>query len=77
MVIGWPNTGEEPRVACSQVQKALVKRVLLSETSTSGRLTLQNTDETKLRAAISAVAILTVGISQTLQVRRSMCTCKN
>jgi hypothetical protein len=58
------------------VQKALVKRVSRSEMSTSGTPTSRNTDETKLRAAVSAVAVLKVGISQTRPVSRSMCTCK-
>ncbi len=67
---GEPNTREKPRAAWSQVQKALVTRVWRSDTSTSGRPTSRNTDETKLRAAVSAEAVLKVGISQTQPVRR-------
>ena len=65
-----------PSAACRPVQKALVKSVSLSETSTSGSPTSRNTDPTKLRAASSAVAVLKVGTSHTRPVRRSMCTCR-
>ena len=41
---------DEPSAACRLVQKALVKRVSRSETSTSGRPTSWKTEETKLRA---------------------------
>ncbi len=67
---------EEPKAECRQVQKALVKRVSRSEMSTSGKPTSRNTYATKLRAAVSAVALLTVGASQTRQERRSMWTCR-
>ena len=47
------------------------------ETSTSCSLTSQNTNATKLRPAVSAVAVLKVGTSNTRRASRSMCTCKN
>jgi hypothetical protein len=65
---------EAPSAACSPVQKALVKRVSRSDTSTSGNPTSRKTDATKLRAAVFEVAVLKVGTSQTRSVRRSMCT---
>ena len=58
------------------VQNALVKRMSRSETSTSGSPTSRNTDLTKLRAAVLAVAVLKVGTSHTRRVRRSMRTCR-
>ena len=73
---GEPNMSEEPRALCKPAQKALVKRVSLSETSTSGKPTSWKTDATKLRTAVSAVADLLVGTSHARPVRRSMCTCK-
>ena len=73
---GEPKINDAPSALWRPVQKALVKRVSRSETSTSGSPTSRNTDATKLRAAVSAVAVLKVGTSHTRPVRRSMCTCK-
>ena len=70
---------DAPSAACRPVKKALVKRVSRSETSTPGSPTSRNTDATaatKLRAAVSAVAVLKVGTSHTRPVRWSMCTCR-
>ena len=67
-----------PRAACTAVQarravqKALVQRMSLSKTSTSGSPALRKTDTTKLRAAVSAVAVLKVRTSQTRLVRINM-----
>ena len=49
--------GEAPRAECRPVQKALVKRVSRSETSTSGSLTSRHSDPTKLRAAGAGPAV--------------------
>jgi hypothetical protein len=66
---------EAPSAACSPVHKARVKRVSRSDASRSGspasRKTDATTDATKLRAAVSEVAVLKVGTSQTRPVRRS------
>ena len=61
-----------------RTQNVLVKcvTVSLSETSTSGSPTSHNTDATKLRATILAVAALKVWTSHTRLDRRSMCTCR-
>ena len=73
-----------PSAACRPVQKAVVKRVLRSETSTSGSPTgtSRNTYATNLRAAVivtvtvSEVAVLKIGTIHTRPLRRSICTCK-
>ena len=71
LVMVWrPKMSDVPSAACRPVQKALVKRVSLSETSTSGSHTSRNTNATKLRAAVSTVAVLKVGTSHTRPVRR-------
>jgi hypothetical protein len=49
---------EAPSAACRSVQKALVKRLSLSDTSTSCSPTSWKTKETKLRAAVAEVAVL-------------------
>ena len=58
---GEPKINDAPSASWRPVQKALVKRVSRSETRTSGSPTSRNTDATKLRAAVSAVAVLKVG----------------
>ena len=63
---------EEPSAACRLVQNPLVKRVSRSDTITSGRPTSRKTDEMKFAAASADVAVLNVGTSHTLPVRRSM-----
>ena len=57
---------DDPSASCRLVQKALVKRVSRSYTNTSGSPTSRNTEATKLRAAVSAVAVLVVGIKSNL-----------
>ena len=60
-----------PSAGCRLDQKALVKRVSRSDTSTSGSPTWRNIEATKLRAAVSAVAVFVVGTSQTRPVTAS------
>ena len=66
----------EPRASCRPTQNVLVKRVSRSETSTSGNPMSRITEDTKFRAAVSAVVILNVGTSHTCPVKKMMCTCK-
>ena len=49
----------------------------VAKKSTSGSLTSRNTGATKLRAVVSAAAVLKVGTRHTRPVRMSMRTCRN
>ena len=75
-MVGEPKMSDAPNATCRPFPKALVKRVSRSETSASGSPTSWNTDATKLRTAVLAVAVLKVGTSHTRPVRRSMRTCR-
>ena len=63
--------------ACRLVPKALVKLSLRSETSASGRPTsrILATRNINVTAAVLAMAVLEVRISQERSVMRSICTC--
>ena len=75
-----PKISDAPGTSCRLDQKALMKRVSRSETSTLGRPASRNTEDTKMRAAVSAVAVF-VQVSGHWQARpvskltRMMCTC--